>query len=198
MVPENITRFIAEYDHNSSDRICFAWNQKHGAEFGDSNCLFRRQVIEAVLANSGQARFDLLRDLFEAEARWSKEAWSVGNYFPSLGELVLHRGGDGSLEHFVAWFANSFDAWCACHTMSLDRVTCDSLLEKVEQRLIAATDAAQKAKLELARDLFVKHKKGNPAQGLICVGPDTQIKNVRVVSRLKAWLSRISDFFRGR
>jgi hypothetical protein len=115
-----IASFITGYGPELRGMICFAWNQKHAAEFHDENDVFRQQVIAAVLAEPYKAGLDLVGDLFEAEAHWSKEAWCIRNSFSKLGSILLRRGGAAQLDRFLEWFAVSFDAYSECHAMSLD------------------------------------------------------------------------------
>ena len=84
MTTEDTAAFIDGYGPDSLERICFAWNQKHAAEFVDANDAFRQQVIAAVLSDPGKAGIDLIADLFEAEARLSNEAGCVRRWFSKL------------------------------------------------------------------------------------------------------------------
>jgi hypothetical protein len=182
MIEQVTTDFITGYTADTRDRIAFAWNQKHGAEFKDSNFQFRQQVIKGVIAAPEQTSIELLHDLFEAEARWSKEAWCICDGFGKIGALMLKRRGIDSLDHFLKWFSNSFDSFSECHTMQLDSSTVDAMLNEVNRRLAAADKDADKGRLEIAKMLFDKFKKGNPTQGMFKVDANAKFENIEVVS----------------
>jgi hypothetical protein len=198
MIEQTITEFINGYTHDNRDSIAFVWNQKHGAELRDSNYKVRQDVIAAVVDAPEQVSIDLLHDLFEAEARWSKEAWCICDGFAKIGMLMLKRGGTNSLDHFLAWFSNSFDTFCGCHTMQLDPITVDALLQEVNRRLAATPKDPDKSSLEMAKGLFEKFKKGNPAEGLFKLSTDTKFKDIRVVSKFEIWIHKLKSMLIGR
>ena len=140
MKTEDTTSFINSYDRDSRDRICFAWNQKHAGEFVDENDSFRQQAIAAVVAEPGKAGLDLVGDLFEAEAQWSKEAWCVRDPFAALGSILLKRGGTEQFDRFARWFGASMDIYCQYHAMGIDPVTPASLISEVDRRLAGISD----------------------------------------------------------
>ena len=106
---------------------------------------------------------------------------------------MLKRGGIDSLDHFLVWFSNSFDAFSACHTMQLDPITVDALLREVSRRLVAVPKDPDKSRLEMAKMLFDKFKKGNPAQGMFKVSADTKFKDIRVVSKFEIWIHKLKS-----
>jgi hypothetical protein len=200
MNAEETSAFVTGYSPSFRDRICFAWNQKHGAELRDQNDGFRQEIIATVIAQPDHADLQLIADLFEAEARWSKEAWCVRHAFSMLGTMLLKRGGVAWLDHFLDWFAVSFDTYGACHAMSLDPITLAPLVSEVERRLVEARDDRNKARLEMARDLFAKHKSGNPLQGMVKLGPSelSELSKARVVSPAETWFDRLKKVFKRR
>jgi hypothetical protein len=187
--------FIAGYGPASRDRICFAWNQKHAGDFRDDNASVRQEVIAAVLAEPGKTDLDLIADLFEAEARWSKEAWCVRDSFSTIGTLLLRRGGIAQLDRFLEWFAVSFDSYSQCHAMSLDPVTLAPLISEVERRLAAGSNDRWKARLEMARDLFAKHKSGNPLKGMVKLGP-SELRKAKVSVHGENWFDRLKKAYK--
>lgn len=191
MVEQAVSEFIDKYTQANRDRIIFAWNQKHGEEFNDSNFQFRQKVIDGVIAAPERANINLLRNLFEAEARWSKEAWCVCDGFAQVGTLMLKRGGIDSLDHFLLWFSNSFDAFSECHTMQLDPATVNMLLQEINRRLTITSKDSDKSRLEMAKMLFEKYKTGNPAQGMIRLSADTKFQNIRAVSKFEIWFDKL-------
>jgi hypothetical protein len=197
MNTEETASFIAEYGTESRNRICFAWNQKHAADFIDENDAFRQRVITAVVAEPGKAGLELVGDLFEAEAKWSREAWCVRDTFSSLGSILLKRGGTTQLAVFLQWFGVSMDTYCQCHAMDLDPVTLAPLISEVDRSLGETKDNQQKAKLEMARQLFAKIKSGNPMQGMFKLGGD-KLGPARVVTKAEIWFDKILRFFKGR
>lgn len=194
MNTEDTTTFISGYGPHCRDRICFAWNQKHASDFRDENDSFRQQVIAAVIAEPGKVGLDLVADLFEAEARWSKEAWCVRDAFSTLGSMLLKRGGTAQLDHFIEWFCISFDSYSQCHAMSLDPVTLAHLISEVDRRLADAIDDRKKARLEMAQQLFAKHKSGDPLKGMLKLNP-SELGKARVVTRSEGLLCKIRSIF---
>ncbi len=197
MNTEDAATFISSYDLNSREHICFAWNQKHAAEFIDLNDAFRQQVIAAVVSEPGRAGLDLVADLFEAEARWSREAWCVRDSFSKLGSILLKRGGEEQLDRFIPWFGVSMDTYCQCHAMAIDPVTLAPLISEVERRLADVADDRAKARLEMVQNLFAKLKSGNPMEGMFKVDP-SELGPARVVSKAELWFGRFLRLFKRR
>ena len=69
--------FVCHYTAASYAQIAFAWNGQHAEQFVDAHLGFRREVIAYCLAHSETVPTALWRDLFWAEAEYSREAWSV-------------------------------------------------------------------------------------------------------------------------
>lgn len=195
---ENTAAFITSYGPGSRERICFAWNQKHAAEFVDVNDAFRQQVIATVVSEPGKTKLDLIADLFEAEARWSREAWCVRDSFSKLGSILLKRGGEEQLDRFIPWVGVSMDTYCQCHAMDIDPVTLAPLISEVDRRLAKVADDREKARLEMVQNLFAKLKTGNAMEGMFKVDP-SQLGPARVVSKTEIWFHRVLRLFkRGR
>jgi hypothetical protein len=196
MSTNDATRFIRDYGPESRNRIGFAWNGKHAEGFVDENDSFRQRIIAAVLAEPDAAGLDLVGDLFEAEARWSKEAWCVRDAFSALGSILLTRGGTAQLDRFLEWFAVSFDSYSECHAMSLNPVAPTPLIAEVERRLAGAVDEREKAGLEMARALFAKHKSGNPLAGMVKLGA-SELANAKASVESRGWFDWITRLFGG-
>jgi len=191
---EEIITFVRNYAPDSRSRICFAWNQKHAADFVDENDLFRQQVIKAVIADPDEVSLELVGHLFEAEAKWSKEAWCVRDSFSTLGGILLNRGGIEQLDCFFEWFTLSFDSYSQCHAMLLDSEVLDSLISEVERRFADAKGDKEKAMLELAQQLFAKHKSGDPLKGMVKLHP-SHLGRAKALS-LSGWRGLISKIKR--
>lgn len=197
MTTEDTIAFIDGYGPACRERICFAWNQKHAADFVDANDAFRQQVIAAVVSEPGKAGLDLIADLFEAEARWSREAWCVRDSFSKLASILLKRGGEGQLDRFIPWVGVSMDTYCQCHAMDIDPVTLAPLISEVDRRLEQVADDREKARLEMVQKLFAKLRSGKPMEGMFKVDP-SQLGPARVVSKAELWFNKVVRLFRRR
>ncbi|HXT00967.1 MAG TPA: hypothetical protein VN915_09855 [Elusimicrobiota bacterium] len=185
--------FIDGYSSASYPRIAFHWNERHGKDFSDSNQALRAFIVKAVLDAPGRASVELIHDLFEAEARFSKEAWCISPNFPRLGSLLLSRGGVEFLDAFVANMGISFDAYVSAHTMELDPVTIFSMLKELERRISNAADDSEKKRLVVAKQLFDMYKAGNAAAGTVLV-PGDQVAKLRI--RPPSWLEKLRRFLK--
>ncbi|MBU6172180.1 MAG: hypothetical protein KGQ60_00155 [Planctomycetes bacterium] len=195
MTTEDTAAFIDGYGPDSLERICFAWNQKHAAEFVDANDAFRQQVIAAVLSDPGKAGIDLIADLFEAEARWSNEAGCVRRWFSKLASLLLVRGGEEQLDRFIEWVGVSMNTYCQCHAMEIDPVTLARLISEVHRRRKKVANVRERAGLEMVRVLFAKLKSDNPMEGMLLFDP-SQRGRARGGSKTALWFEKVLRLFR--
>jgi hypothetical protein len=104
--------------------------------------------------------------------------------------MLLKRGGIAQLDHFLEWFAVSFDSYGQCHAMPLDPVTLAPLISEVDRRLAGVSDARPKAKLGMARDLFAKHTSGHPLKGMVKLSP-SELGKAKVVVCRENWFDRL-------
>jgi len=187
---DDVRAFVTQYGPDGADRVRFAWNGKHAAEFIDANQDFRFRVVEYVCANPGDASPRLLGDLFTESANWTREAWCAPGRFADLGAALLSRGGEDVLPQFLSGFLQSFDTFGACHQMRLDRVLTRRLVQITQER--AATAPPSDRRLwDAGRELFAKLAAGTAAQGWAVVPPGTPVTNVRVVSRWRVTLGAL-------
>jgi hypothetical protein len=161
---EDVHSFVREYRPDDADRIKFAWNGKHAAEFMDSNQDFRFRVVEYVCGNPGVASPGLLVDLFTESANWAREAWCSPMNFEDLGAVLLVRGGEDVLPQFLSGFLQSFDTFGACHQMKLDPVLLRRLVHVTEERAADASTADRRL-WDAGRELFSKLAAGTASQG---------------------------------
>jgi hypothetical protein len=148
--------FIAHYDPaRDRARVAFAWNGRHADDFRDANQEFRESVLGAVLRNPGAAPIELVRDLYDAETAWAKEAWCVNSEaVRALAGELLTRGGSAYVEDYLAGkIGRGMDAFCAA-SFDCPRQLAAQLLAEVEARLAAGAEGQRLRLLEVGRDIF--------------------------------------------
>jgi hypothetical protein len=148
--------FVANYDPaRDRARVAFAWNGQHADGFRDANEPFRESVLEAALRNLAAAPIALVRDLYDAETAWAKEAWCVNSdAVRELAEELLTRGGTEFVEDFLAGkVGRGMDAFCAAY-FACPRQLAAQLLAEVESRLAAGAEGPRRALLGAGRDIF--------------------------------------------
>jgi hypothetical protein len=156
-VHDEIETFIATYSAAAEPRIAFAWNGKHSESFVDSNYDFRKAVLVHVLANKETAPVPLIRDLFLAETRYSKEAWAVDPRVGELAKLLLTRGGPDYVEAFLEGKYQGMDASMAATSFAATEELLSSLVAETEHRLRATElSASRRRLLEFGRDDFAR------------------------------------------
>lgn len=160
-----IRHFIANYRMADEPRIRFAWNGEHGEGFGDSNYSFRKEVLEAVLAEPDAASVRLIRDLYRAETEFSREAWCIDRRVGQLAEALLRRGGEEYIEDYLIGKMQSFDAFLASASFEIDHDLAQSLLDAVEKRLDEQHDEGVRKLLQFGRETFERWVEGTIPQG---------------------------------
>ncbi len=152
-----IDEFIAAYSEGDESRIAFAWNGEHGKTFADANYDFRKQVLETVLSRPDQAPIVLIRDLYGAETRYSKEAWGVDKRVAQLASLLLHRGGPEFVEDYIEGKFQSMDAAMAAGAFEISDPLATALLGETRRRLRDTGISEQRRRrLEAGEELFAK------------------------------------------
>ena len=104
-----IEEFIRSYCSSDQERIKFRWNGKHASEFEDPNQEFRLSVIKYVISHEQEYSGELLRDLFEAETLYSREAWCVIDGLGTLGLKLLQQGKSQFVMDFLRGKYRCFD-----------------------------------------------------------------------------------------
>jgi len=147
--------FVANYSTAECQaRIAFAWNRKHAEQFLDANQEFRHPVVEHVLADLHTVTIELVRDLFDAETAFAKEAWGVNGCVTPLARELLTRGGPEYVEDYLRGkLGRGMDAHCAAYFLC-PRLLAEQLLAEVERRLAAGAEGNRKALLESGREIF--------------------------------------------
>jgi hypothetical protein len=194
--PEEIQAFVVNYSAASIERIRFAWNDKHGADFADANQAFRTEVVEFVVDQPHKAPLELVRDLFLEEASWCREAWGSSRHFSELAETMVKKCGVAYLDDFLKGMMASFDTFGACHQMRLREFEIDEFLQAIEERLKQAPEKRSVSLLESGRDLFKKYRDGTATKGWVLLPPNTPVSNVSEVQ--PTVLQRIQKWFAGR
>jgi hypothetical protein len=195
---DEMTGFIESYDSSKKKAIDFDWNGKHAEEFEDKNQAFRQEVVNVLLEQSITEPKALLRDLYEAEAKWSVESWCVNRNFSRLGEMLLKTGGPVEFEHFINWFARTFDTFGASHAMNIDPILANSLVAEVDRRLETANTKEEKSRLETAKEMFLKYQKGNPGEDWAFLAPGAEVSNIRKVSKFEIWIRNLLSRLKGK
>jgi hypothetical protein len=148
--------FIARYDPaRDRARVAFAWNGKHADDFRDANQEFRRQVVRAALRDVSRVPVELVRDLYDAETAWAKEAWGVDHRAVStFARELLTRGGAAFVEDYLAGkVGRGMDASMSAH-FECPRQLAQQLLAEVVARLAAGAEGERLRLLEAGRDIF--------------------------------------------
>jgi len=162
---QSISDFIAGYTDADRQRIAFAWNGKHAADFEDANQAFRLQVVAACLASPEAVSPLLLEHLFQADAAWSREAWGAPKHFAKLGSVLLTQGKESVLDAFADNFPRSFDTYAGSHHMQLAPELLSRLILHTEERLAMTTESTQRKPLEAALEFKRMPPAGSPDPG---------------------------------
>lgn len=173
--------YVASYTDSDSERVAFAWNGKHAAEFIDTNQDFRWEVVRYCIEHPDDSSPALLEVLLRADAAWTREAWGSPQHFHSLAELLLVRGRAAALDTFADCFSESFDTFGACHQIQLPSAVLSELMSALPQRIADAPADDHRKRLEAASELFEKLRQGTATQGWATVAPGTPVTNIRVV-----------------
>jgi hypothetical protein len=144
----DVKAFAAEYSEADSQRINFAWNGRHAKDLADRNYDFRKKVLDEVLKDPDGTPIPLIRDLFEAETSFAKEAWCVDLRVRQLAEILLTRGGPTFVEDFFCGKYRGQDAYIAAGTYPK---LASSLLVEIDKRLGCSLPDARRRLLEIAR-----------------------------------------------
>jgi hypothetical protein len=105
-----VEEFINNYSDQNKAQIEFSWNgQKGYEEWGGDNLDFRRDVIDLVLSGNVVAPDVLVKDLFEIESIFSREAYGAGDILVELGDLLLNQAGAKYIEDYFNGKGQSFD-----------------------------------------------------------------------------------------
>lgn len=148
--------FVANY-HPARDRarIAFAWNGRHADGFRDANQEVRGRVIRAALEDVGRVPIELVRDLYDAETAWAKEAWCVNHRAVStFARELLTRGGPAFVEDYLAGkVGRGMDASMSAYFECPPQLA-QQLLAEVEARLAAGAEGDRLRLLEAGRDIF--------------------------------------------
>ncbi|WP_073212200.1 hypothetical protein [Massilia sp. CF038] len=177
----DIIEFIVHYTPMEREKIAFAWNGKHAAEFIDANQSFRWTVVKECIDNSERVPLSLLEDLFLADAHWAVQAWGTPEHFAQLGCALLVRGGSDALESFAKGFNASFDTFGACHDIQLPVDLLPQLMTSVREMHACVTDERQKVELESTLQLFQKLEGPTATDGWVKIAPKTEVSKIRVV-----------------
>src|SRR5438477_8828798 len=134
-----LQHFIAHYNASDEPLICFDWNGKHADQFQDRNYEFRKEVLAEVFTDMHAAPIELVRGLYRAETKLSKEAWGIDMRVRQLAEHLLRHGGDRFIEDYIEGKLQGFDASLAAGSFEVDLPLAERLLLVVRERLQTET-----------------------------------------------------------
>ena len=150
--------FIRQYTGSQKSMIEYKWNGQAGDdEWDDENREFRREVIEHVLAQQIIAPDILIRDLFEIESIFSREAFGAGETLEDLGNLLLDQTGAKFIADYFMGKGQSFDT----ENTVIPYGVSIQVLEKIVQDLYGQKQQAVKDKnIEWYIGYFEDHIEG--------------------------------------
>jgi hypothetical protein len=149
-----VMEFIRCYSTDVGEsRIRFDWNGKHSEGFVDRNMEFRGEVLQAVLRDVVAAPIDLIRDLFRAETKCSREAWGIVDGVGQLAEQLLRRGGPTYLDDYLEGKFQSFDAHLGS-AFEYDLPLAKSMLSAVQGLARAEPKSSRAALRQKGEELF--------------------------------------------
>lgn len=178
----NLLSFSTEYSAQDQPLIMFKWNGKHSTEFIDYNQEFRRNIIKYVLETElPYYSVELIRDLFIEEAKWSVEAWCVGEDFTKLGEKLIEYGKKQYLLDFLIGTFSTFDTYCASRMMNLEQFEIEYILEELKFRSKDRTNKDLIDKYKSGIELFESYLKGIAREGLYQLNSNVEVKNIQII-----------------
>ena len=110
---EDINTFIKNYSESDQGNIAFSSNCKEGEEWEDKNHTFREKICDKIFKKNSMAPDLLLKDMFRAEARYSREIWGSSSYVSALGAMLLKQTRSKYIEDYLIGKHESFDTECA-------------------------------------------------------------------------------------
>jgi hypothetical protein len=142
---QNIQAFIEHYTSVDEACIRFDWNGQHSDGFVDANLEFRQAVLNIVLQDTTVISIELIRDLFQAETKFSREAWGASPKLGRLAEALLRQGGTTYIEDFLVGKYRSFDTYCAT-AFKPDLELAETMLNAARDRLKELPEDSPEAK----------------------------------------------------
>ena len=126
--------FIKNYSGTQKTEIAFRWNgEKDDDKWNDENLEFRREIIESILRGDVIAPDVLIRDLFEIEAVFCREAFGAGQTLADLGDLLLKQTGAKYIESYFAGKAQSFDTENTVIPYGVPKSKLESIVEELNE-----------------------------------------------------------------
>ena len=126
--------FIKNYSEIQKTAIEFRWNgEKDDDKWNDENLEFRREIVESILRGDVIAPDVLVRDLFEIEAVFCREAFGAGQTLADLGDLLLNQTGARYIESYFAGKAQSFDTENTVIPYGVTKSKLESIVEELNE-----------------------------------------------------------------
>jgi hypothetical protein len=110
---ETIEDFIKNYSESDQGKIEFSPNNKEADDWKDINYSFREQICDKIFKQGVNVSDLLLKDIFRAEAIYSREIWGASQYLGVLGAALLKQTRCKYIEDYLIGKHESFDTECA-------------------------------------------------------------------------------------
>lgn len=139
---DNIRKFINTYSGTEKERLSVNSNGKEGDDWQDVNAPFREQVCIQIIEKGITASSLLLKDLFRAEAEYSREVWGASPYLSALGKQLLQQTQAQYIEDYLIGKHESFDTDCAVSLGDVEAELLTLILAEMSSSNIEFTEAS--------------------------------------------------------
>ena len=128
--------FVNNYSEEEKSRIEFKWNgEKDYDKWGDDNMEFRRDVIDFIFSQNIVAPDILVKDLFEIESVFSREAYGAGETLADLGDLLLNQTGAKFIEEYFSGKSQSFDTESTVIPYGVSKEKLESIVSELNSKV---------------------------------------------------------------
>lgn len=141
-----VSDFILTYSSDKQHEIAFAHDGQNSDTFTDLNLEFRRKVNKAVIHTPKNVPLDLVRDLYNAEILYAKEAFCISSDVHHLGTILLRRSAATYLKDFLQSRYHSMDTWGETGRVEVSQELA-IILKQECQRLLDSPIESQERKL---------------------------------------------------
>ncbi|HSR54179.1 MAG TPA: hypothetical protein VLV83_25400 [Acidobacteriota bacterium] len=151
-----LRQFVERYSEHDATAVRFAWNGKHGDDLKDDNADFRDELLGHFLDHKDSFPVALLRDLYDAETAYAREAWVIDLRVGKLAQEMLIRDGKSSLDVYAKGLIRSMDTYATAGRIDLPEDLRRTLAEECAARIARASSVAERKSYQAARDVFSK------------------------------------------
>lgn len=135
----NQIEFIKNYNESDKHNIEFKSNEKEGDEWADINANFRDEISDLIFKEKVKAPDLLIKDMFRAEAVFSREIWGSSKYVSALGALLLKQTKEKYIEDYFLGKEESFDTQCAVSLGDIGQEILKEIVTNLKQNSIQLT-----------------------------------------------------------